>query len=154
MLKEIRRKDRAITRQEAMKILERGEYGVLSTATPEGNPYGVPLNYCIRDEALYFHCALEGHKLANLAANNRVSFCVVGRTEVLPEKFGTKYESVIVSGRAEEVFDSEKQRALEGLVTKYSSAFINEGLKYIEKLAHQTRVFRVNIENLSGKARK
>lgn len=154
MSKEIRRKDRAIARQEATEILKRGEYGVLSTATPDGNPYGVPLNYCIMDEALYFHCALEGHKLVNLAANNRVSFCVVGRTEVLPEKFGTKYESVIVSGRAEEVFDSEKQRALEGLVTKYSSAFINEGLKYIEKSAHQTRVFRIKIDNLSGKARK
>jgi len=154
MSKEIRRKDRAIARQEATEILKRGEYGVLSTATPDGNPYGVPLNYCIMDEALYFHCALEGHKLVNLAANNRVSFCVVGRTEVLPEKFGTKYESVIVSGRAEEVFNSEKQRVLEGMVSKYSAAFFKEGLKYIEKAAHQTRVFTIKIENLSGKARK
>ncbi|RPI78116.1 MAG: pyridoxamine 5'-phosphate oxidase family protein [Desulfobacteraceae bacterium] len=154
MSKEMRRKDRAITRQEAMEILSQGEYGVLSTSTPDGEPYGAPLNYCIKDDALYFHCALEGHKLANLAVHNRVSFCVVGRTEVLPEKFGTKYESVIISGKVWEVFDSEKQRALEGLVSKYSAAFMAEGLKYIEKAAHQTRVFKVPIENLSGKARK
>jgi hypothetical protein len=154
MAQEIRRKDRAITRQEALEILGRAEYGVLSTATPDGEPYGVPLNFCLRDDAVYFHCALEGHKLGNLVANNRVSFCVVGRTEILPDKFGTKYESVIVSGKAEEVFDSEKQQALEGLVSKYSAAFFKEGLKYIAKASHQARVFRIRIEQLSGKARK
>ncbi len=70
-------------------------------------------------------------KIDNLESNKSVSFCVVGKTEVLPSKFGTKYESAIVSGEAFEVFNDEKQVALEGLVQKYSSEFIESGAKYI-----------------------
>lgn len=54
---------------------------------------------------------------------------MVGKAEVLPDKFVTKYESVIVSGEVEEVFDHEKQTALEGLLHKYSSKFIEKGKK-------------------------
>jgi len=44
--------------------------------------------------------------------------------------------------------------ALEGLVHKYSENFFSEGLKYIEKLKDKSRVFKVSIESISGKARK
>jgi nitroimidazol reductase NimA-like FMN-containing flavoprotein (pyridoxamine 5'-phosphate oxidase superfamily) len=106
------------------------------------------------DNAIYFHCAPEGHKLENIAADSRVSFCVVGATEVLPEKFSTRYESVIVTGRAEEVFDQEKQKALEELVTKYCAAFSAKGLEYIASDTARTKVFRVSMESISGKARR
>jgi nitroimidazol reductase NimA-like FMN-containing flavoprotein (pyridoxamine 5'-phosphate oxidase superfamily) len=102
---ELRRKERVLTEPEAMAILERGEYGILSTCDPDGQPYGIPLSYCLENDAIYFHCAVEGHKLNNIAADNRVSFCVVGRTEVLPGQFATKYESVVIFGRATEAFD-------------------------------------------------
>jgi uncharacterized protein len=72
----------------------------------------------------------------------------------MPDKFGTKYESVIVSGQIEEVFGNNKQIALEGLLKKYSSDYFNNGLKYIETLMEKTRVFKVYIIHLSGKARK
>src|SRR5689334_11917769 len=99
---ELRRKDRGLDEPEARELLERGEYGVLSSCGPDGQPYGIPLSYCVIGDAIYFHCALEGHKLENIVADSRVSFCVVGTTEVLPDKFSTRYESVIVSGRAAE----------------------------------------------------
>jgi uncharacterized protein len=154
MSRELRRKDRGIDSREARELLARGEYGVLSTVSADGAPYGVPLNYCVLEDAVYFHCAPEGHKLENIAADNRVSFCVVGRTEVLPEKFSTRYESVIVAGRAEEVSGAEKQRALEGLVTKYSAGFGEAGLRYIAADGPRTRVFKFAIEAISGKARR
>jgi len=151
---ELRRKDRGISESEAMALLERGEFGVLSTVSPDGAPYGVPLSYCVIDNAIYFHCALEGHKLENITADNRVSFCVVGATEVLPDKFATRYESVIVSGMSKEVLDAEKQRGLEGLVEKYSSDLRESGLRYIDSDGKQTRVFRITIDAISGKARR
>ncbi|GAM09459.1 pyridoxamine 5'-phosphate oxidase [Geobacter sp. OR-1] len=154
MSHELRRKDRGISESEARALLECGEFGVLSTVSPDGAPYGVPLSYCVIDNAVYFHCAMEGHKLENIAADNRVSFCVVGATEVLPDKFSTRYESVIVSGRAKEVFDAEKQRGLEGLVVKYSSDFRESGLRYIDSDGKCTRVFRITIDAVSGKARR
>jgi hypothetical protein len=154
MERKIRRTDRAITESEAKRILEKGEFGVLSTASPDGQPYGVPINYGYDGKVIYFHCAKEGHKLENLTANNRVSFCVVGRTEVLPEKFATNYESAIVFGKAFELADDEKHTGLLEIVKKYSSGFIPEGLKYIESAAHKTRVYKIVIESITGKSRK
>ena len=153
-MKDLRRKDRAITEEEAMALLSRAEYGVLSTVSENGKPYGVPLNFCIIDHCIYFHCAVEGRKIDNIKQNKSVSFCAVGNTEILPDKFGTKYESVIVSGEVEEVFDDNKQIALEGLLHKYSPDFFDKGLKYIEALREKTRVFKISINSLSGKARK
>lgn len=151
---EIRRKDRAINQEEVTALLNKAEYGVLSTVSKNGEPYGVPLNYCVIDNDIYFHCAVEGRKIDNINHNKSVSFCAVGDTEILPDKFGTKYESVIVSGEVEEVFDNDKQNALEGLLYKYSPEYFDKGLEYIEDLREKTKVFKISINNISGKARK
>ena len=104
--------------------------------------------------AIYFHCAVAGHKLENIAANSRVSFCVVGKTEVLSDQFATHYQSVIVFGQAEEVFDEEKHLALEGVLAKYSPGYREKGLRYIVAEGGRARVFRVGIAKISGKARR
>ena len=153
-MRELRRKDRAITPEEARALLREADYGVLSTSSANGRPYGVPLNFCVIDGNIYFHSALEGRKIDNINRNNAVSFCVVGETEILPDKFATKYESVIVSGEVEEVFDLEKHKALEGLLDKYSPDFIEQGKRYIEAMREKTRVFKIIVKTLSGKARR
>ncbi len=153
-MKELRRKDRAIPSQEAMAVLKKAEYGILSTVSSDGKPYGVPLNFCLVDNCIYFHCAVEGRKIDNIQMEKNVSFCAVGDTEILPDKFGTKYESVIVSGEIEEAFDPDKQKALEGMLRKYSSDYFDKGLEYIETLKAQTRVFKIPITDLTGKARR
>ena len=150
----LRREDRAISEAEAWELLNKAEYGILSTVSADGQPYGVPLNFCIIEDGLYFHHAVEGHLIENLTGNSLVSFCVVGDTELMPEKFGTLYESVILFGNIEEVFDSQKQAGLEGLVSKYSPDFTEEGREYIEKLWDRTRVFKIAITDISGKARR
>jgi len=151
---ELRRKDRAMPEQEAKKLLRRAEYGILSTVSGDGQPYGVPLNFCVVENCIYFHCAIEGRLIDNIKNNRSVSFCVVGNTEILPDKFGTRYESTIVSGIIEEVFDDQKQTGLEGFLEKYSSEFIEKGREYIEKLRERTRVFKMAIYDISGKARR
>ena len=150
----MRREDRLITDTEAFAILEKGEYGFLGTASADNEPYGVPLNYCLIDHYIYFHCAPEGRKVSNIIANPKVSFCVVGRADVLPSKFSTDYRSCIVQGLAAESFGEEKQTALEGIVNKYSKEFFSDGLKQIDRFKDKTRVFKISIEAISGKARK
>jgi nitroimidazol reductase NimA-like FMN-containing flavoprotein (pyridoxamine 5'-phosphate oxidase superfamily) len=154
MQKPIRRADRAIPLEEAIEILNKGEYGILSTVSEDGQPYGVPVSYSYVDDALYFHCAMEGHKLENLATDNRVSFCVVGQTEVLPDRFTTRYESAIVFGKAIEMDGNEKLRGLSELVKKYSPDHLEEGQLYIKTTAERTRVYKIMIELLTGKSRK
>lgn len=150
----MRRTDRMIDKEAALRILNDGEYGILSTSGSDNQPYGVPINYCLIDNQVYFHCAVEGHKLENIGQNPKVSFCVVGETCVLPSKFGSEYESVIVFGHIAEVLDDEKRRGLEGLLRKYSSEHFEAGLKYIDALIEKARVFRITIETITGKARK
>lgn len=126
----------------------------MSISSRDGVPYGVPLNFSFAEDGIYFHCALEGTKTDILSQNPKVSFCVVGRTEVLPDKFGTKYESAIATGHVEELSAEDKHRGLVLLVQKYSPGYMHEGLEYIDKLFDQTKVFRIHIESITGKARK
>lgn len=153
-MRSMRRSDRSISMSEALTLLHNAEYGVLSTVGDDGLPYGVPLSFVLIDQALYFHSAMEGHKLDNLTVQPHVSFCVIGDTQVLPARFTTAFESVIVMAKASEVFGGEKQAALEALIDKYAKAFKSEGLAYIEKAQGKTRVIRLSLESVSGKARR
>ncbi|MEI6842105.1 MAG: pyridoxamine 5'-phosphate oxidase family protein, partial [Methanomicrobiales archaeon] len=150
----VRRKDREIGMEHAIELLANCEYGVLSTVGKDGQPYGVPLSYAYKDNRIYFHCALNGHKIENMENNPQVSFCVVGTTKVLPEKFGTEYESAMAFGIASEVFGPERYGALLLLLEKYSSEFIDQGKKYIDQKDQATKVFKIEINHMSGKARR
>ncbi|MCG6535058.1 MAG: pyridoxamine 5'-phosphate oxidase family protein [Syntrophales bacterium LBB04] len=154
MHRNVRRKDREIEVGLATLLLAEGEYGVLSTVGADGQAYGVPLNYVYKNNYLYFHCALEGHKLENIKADNKVSFCVVGRTKVLSDQFSTQYESAIACGTASEVQGDERHEALYHFVEKYSPEFLEEGKKAIAKFNDKTRVIKITINHLTGKARK
>ncbi|PIE74752.1 MAG: MFS transporter [Deltaproteobacteria bacterium] len=150
----MRRKDRAITDEEAEKILKNGEYGFLSTVSEKNIPYGIPVNYCFINGNIYFHCAIEGKKLDNIGFNKNVSFCVVGSTQLQPDKFSTKYESCIISGIADEIFDTEKILALESLIEKYSYEFKKKGLEHIKKAGHKTKVIKITPILITGKAKR
>jgi nitroimidazol reductase NimA-like FMN-containing flavoprotein (pyridoxamine 5'-phosphate oxidase superfamily) len=153
-MKSIRRSDREITIQEAIELLDSAEYGIMSTVGKDGQPYGLPLSYVYKNDCIYFHCAVSGHKLENIEHNPKVSFCVVGKTKVLPDKFATEYESTVVFGVASEVNGTERYDALLWLLEKYCSNFIAEGKRYIELKDKITKVFKIEIDRISGKARR
>ena len=149
----MRRIDRQMSEAEAKELLGRGEYGVLALIDEEGRPYGVPLNYVYANDAVYVHCALQGKKLSAIAANPQACFTVVGNTQVLPDKFATNYESVMVFGPAAIVEAAEKEAALEAIIQKYSAAFIEEGHAYIEKFRAATHVVKISAAHITGKRR-
>jgi len=150
-MRKIRKTDRQIGTDEAINLLIKCEYGVLSTIGNDGQPYGVPLNYAYKDNCIYFHCARVGHKIDNIENNPKVSFCAIGDTNVLPSKFGTEYESVIIFGIASEIQGIERYNALLYILEKYSPEFIEEGKKYIEQKDKATKVIKIEIEHISGK---
>ena len=82
--RDIRRGDRALSEDQARDILGRAEHGVLASLGADGWPYAVPLNHVLSGDVLYIHCAVEGHKLENVANEERVSFCAVADARVLP----------------------------------------------------------------------
>lgn len=154
MYKEIRRKDRILDNASALALLDNGEYGVLSTVDKNNQPYGIPVNYTVIDNTIFVHSALEGHKLDNIKSNSKVSFCVVGRTQLLPDQFSISYKSVIVFGTAAIVDDQDKRQALIALVAKYSPEQIDSGGKYIDNLIDKVVVIKVSIDHITGKRRE
>lgn len=154
----MRRKDRQLSYEETAKILTEAEYGILATVNAEGAPYTVPLSYVFKDGRVYFHCANQGHKIANLAADCRVSFCVVENTRPVyggNGGFTTYYESAVVFGAAREVIDwPEKQDALQALCMKYLPEHQDKIADYIEHYKNRTLVYAVEPEAVTGKANR
>ncbi len=152
MFREMRRKDKAKTQEEAVQILKECTNGVLSVIGDEGYPYGVPVSYVYEDGKIYFHCASIGHKLDAIKSEPKVSFTVVGADNIAPEKFTTMYKSVIVFGKASIVeTDEEKMAALNVIREKYSGSFPAEGAAYIKKFWDKTTVVAINIEHMTAK---
>ena len=153
MFNKVRLENREITKAEAMNLLEQNDYGVLSTVGENGYPYGVPMSYVVLDNAVYFHCGKEGHKIDNIKYNDKVSFAVVGKSQTLAKEFTVDYSSVIVFGTTSEVSGDEKYNALLELIKKYSSEFLEEGKAYIAKGQHKTKVIKIQIDHITGKGR-
>jgi nitroimidazol reductase NimA-like FMN-containing flavoprotein (pyridoxamine 5'-phosphate oxidase superfamily) len=152
---EVRRQDRILNKEESLNLLENGEYGFLATVSPDGQPYGIPLSYVVSGNYIYFHAAPEGHKLENIRKNEKVSFSIVGKTNVMEHAFTTKYESVIVFGKAYIVEDEEEKiEALMELSRKYCLPALDKAPEYINKSLHRTAIVKILIEKLTGKTKK
>lgn len=151
----VRRKDRAITKEEALGLLEAGEYGIMSLAD-DSWPYAVPISYIVMDGAVYVHCAREGRKVDILGKNPRVCFTVVGNTEpVYAGSFSTYYESVMVFGRASLVEEEEeKYKALYRLAEKYLPAAMDKADGDIKRSFKRTSVYKIAMEQVTGKAKR
>lgn len=149
----VRRQDRLLGEDRAEEILMRSEYGFLALGGNGG--YGIPVSYAYKaDDTIYIHCAPEGEKLRRIAADNRATLCAVGHTRVIPEKFTTEYESVMVRGTVSVVSDdNERMDALKRIVAKYSPGHTETGARYAEKSFARTTVLRFAIESATGKTK-
>lgn len=156
MFRELRRKDRALSTDEAKAFLEKEECGVLSVLGDDGYPYGVPVNYAFADNCIYIHGFLEGHKMDAVKKYPKVCFTVFGDTEVLPVEISTNYTSVILFGNAEVIpleNETERKTALEAILFKYCED--NESTNsYLQQNKAQTNVIKITIEHMAGKRRR
>ena len=156
MFREMRRTKCSLKLETAKKILREGTSGVLALSGDDGYCYAVPISYACADNKIYFHSATEGHKLDAIERNEKVSFCVVAKDEVVSEEFTSYYASAIAFGKIKIVRDNddpEKRRGLELLAEKYSP---NEGKEKTEKeiigKMNALVVMVMEIEHLTGKA--
>ena len=155
MFREMRRGKQILSREAAEKILREGEFGVLALSGDDGYCYAVPINYAVEGNKIFFHSAKTGHKLDAIKNNDKVSFCVVDRHEVIAEEFTTYFSSAIAFGRIkiiEDDNDPDKLRGLKLLADKYSStASPQRREKELSRLSALV-VPVMTIEHLTGKA--
>lgn len=164
----MRRAKRQIDESEALALLRRCNWGVLSTVGADGLPYGVPLNYCLEERpagdgskdgkterVLIFHAAPEGRKIANLRHCASAAFVAVAADELLPEHYTTAYASVMASGPVRIVEEPDAKRAaLYTLVAALAPVHDDLGEAHIEKWLDECVVLELVIEELSGKKRE
>ena len=146
----MRRTRQQIPHEEVVEILKRGQTGILAVNGDGGYPYTVPLNYVYKDGKIYFHCARAGHKFDALAQDDRVSFCVIDKDDVAPERLATDYISVVAFGRARLLEGSELEQAAYELGIKY---YDNPPVVRAEVESTKPRLacFEITVEHMTGK---
>ena len=156
MFREMRRNKQQLSEEATLQILNEATNGVLALDGDEGYTYAVPLSFAYSDGKIYFHAALSGHKLDAIKNNDKVSFCVIAKDEVIQETFTTHYKSAIAFGRIRVINDDddpEKRRGLELLADKYSpDVDFKSRDKEISTKMKALVVMVIEVEHLSGKA--
>lgn len=153
MFREMRRKKQALSLEENIQVLKRGTSGVLAVSGDDDYPYAVPLSYVYHDNKIFFHGAKNGHKLDAISRNEKVSFCVIDKDQVVQDKYTSYFRSVIVFGKTRILEDdAEKRKAIEILTARYSpDQEKTHQLQAIEKEYSRVCMIELAIEHMSGK---
>lgn len=152
MYRSMRRKKQEISEEACRVVLSEATSGVLALCGADNQPYAVPMSYVYDGNSIYFHSALEGHKIDVIGENPRASFCVVACDRVVPEEFTTYFRSVIVFGNIRIITDyDDKMKALRKLATKYSPGRVEAMNVEIEKGFDHLHMVELCIEHMSGK---
>ena len=135
--------------------------GRISSIDVNGFPQIIPMNFVLRNDAVYMHSHVKGEKLNNILKNNKVGFEADRELEFLPSYFedphnaslaDTLYISVVIKGLASFVIDrEEKTLALNGLMEKYQPEGFYDPLKSDMRVLDAVSVIKINPQTLHGK---
>ena len=150
----MRRKDRQIIDREAIDTIILRSSVCRLGLSDDGQPYIVPLSFGYDGSFLYVHAAVEGRKVDILKRNQRVCFEFDRLEEVTSAEqacnWSMRYESVIGFGVAELLENPDaKATALNCIMRQYSG----RDWTFSEQALSSTSVYRIRIEEVTGKAR-
>ncbi len=153
MFREMRRNRQQLSREACLELLKKLPRGVLSVLGDQGYPYGMPMDFWYNEEdgRLYFHSALQGHRMDALAKDGKVSFCCFDQGRREEGDWALYIQSVIVFGRMEKVEEPRRKAlALRQLGWKYNpdEAWVRQTL---EGHAHRAVVLALTPEHITGK---
>ena len=151
----MRRNDKEINDRKSMELILQEADHCMIGLSDNNNPYMVPMNFGFKDNNLYLHSSPEGKKIKILKANNKVSFGVQIKTEIVKNEkacnWGMNYMSVIGDGYAFFVENNNKKvEALNIIMSKYSDSE-TDTFEYSETDLNNLSVIKVEIKELKGK---
>ncbi|MBQ5505557.1 MAG: NimIJ family nitroimidazole resistance protein [Prevotella sp.] len=150
--RQMRRKRQQLTQEESIAILQKATAGTLALLGDDGYPYAVPISYVYNEGKIYFHSALNGHKVDAIRKYDKASFCVIEQDDVQPEKYTTFFRSVIAFGRIHIIEDEkEKLEIVRMLGNRYNPNQDDALQKEIESGLSRLLAIRFDIEHLTGK---
>ncbi len=151
----MRRKRQELAQEESITILQKATSGTLALLGDNGYPYAVPISYVYHEGKLYFHSAVEGHKVDAIRQCDKASFCVIEQDEVHPERYTTFFRSVIAFGKIHIIEDeTEKLQMARMLGNRYNPDQDEALQKELENGLARMLMIRFDIEHLTGKEAK
>lgn len=153
MFRPIRRKEKEISTDDALKVLKETRIGILGLNGDEGYPYAIPVNYYYDedDKKIYFHGSKKGHKIDSLKRSDKVCFTVMGPEVIKKESWAPFVKSVVIFGRCHLIEDKETaDNKLRQFAMKYypSEDLMNEEISVFGKAV---QMYEIEIEHMSGK---
>ncbi len=153
MFRELVRKNKQLSNEACIKLLNEETRGVLSVLGDDDYPYGMPMNFWYNEEDgnIYFHCGNIGHRLEALRKHNKVSFCVFDQGVKEENEWAYKVNSVIIFGKIEIIDDMDQ---IADIVTKLSYRFIQDDEYIKEEIrlhGHRTLLMKLTPEHMCGK---
>ena len=168
----MRRKDRELSREDGLKIIDECEYAVISCVDDEGEIFSVPISPVRVGESIFVHGATAGSKTRLLQNGRKVEFACVSFNKVphLNESeleeikndgkalggkvFTTEYKSAIAKTRAYEVEDeTKKYEILKILSQKYTAYAMSTFDVAADYGLGIMKIYELKIESLSAKAK-
>ena len=154
-MREMRRKDRELSKDLTLAVVDKCAWAVLATVNPDGSPYCIPLSMVREGEWLYFHCAPEGQKLENLKFRNKVCVTCVGEVKPIPGDFAIEFESAVINGTASEIsVPEEKIHVLRLISERYAPDNMAAFDEYAQQRLERTGAWKIHIDEIRGKGRK
>lgn len=151
MFRKMRRFRQQLEQSECESILKTAPRGVLAVQGDGGYPYALPLDFVYDNGKIYFHSAVEGHKIDAVKSNDKASFCVLSEGERAENDWWYRFKSVIAFGRIRIVDDeAERLEKLRLLGYKYfpTAAEVEEDMA---KNAARAAVLELSVEHMTGK---
>lgn len=151
MFRKMRRFKQQLSNEDCVKILQTEPRGILAVNGDDGYPYTVPLDYVYADGKIYFHCAVEGHKIDAIQRSDKVSFCVLDKGSRPDGEWAYYFNSVVVFGRIRIVTDEQlRTESLRLLGTKYfpTAQMVEDDIR---KNAARALVLELTVEHMTGK---
>lgn len=148
----MRRHRQQLSQEESIRILERATSGTLALLGDDDYPYAVPISFVYHEGCLYFHSAVEGHKVDAIRRHGKASFCVIDQDEVHGELYTTFFRSVIAFGHISIIGDEDEKTAAARMLGNRYNPNQDDALQMeMEKGLHRMVMLRMEIEHLTGK---
>ena len=147
----IRRKERALTEEKALEVMQNALFATISCIAPDGQPYGVTVSHAVENRTIYFHCAMQGFKVDCFAAHPQVCVSAVEQAQTNAPKLTVNYRSAVAFGAIRVAEGEEAVHGLRVIGQKFTPAHMPAVEDCIEKSMGRTRIYAIDIERITGK---
>jgi len=140
---------------EIESIINSCKHCIVSTVSPDGMPYSVPMNFGYHEGEVILHSAPEGTHIENIKQNNNVCivFCTDGTLVYQHKEVACSYRmrarSVLCFGKVNFVETTEAKILV---MNKLMAHYTDNEFKFSKPAIENVKVWIVKIEKITAKA--